>query len=508
MVLFFTTLGVVLVGRVLAPSDLLQNADQSKTAAFTADVALHGQWIMPRDNSGSLAKKPPLVNWIGAPFYAAGLHAEWAIKAPSIFSALATVGVVFFIARRLFRVDIEGDARIGAGDGAFVAAAFAFAAGALWLASPVAVKNIYFLRPDMVLVALTTAGWAFATLAIGSPRQHDEDRQPSGLVRWSWLGMWVCTGLGVLAKGPAALLVPLYAILYATIIIRSRGAIQRTKWWLGVPIAAGIVAAWLIPAWLQFPEHMRETLLGEELLPRLQAGAASPEGTDGFLSRQLHALVQVPGWFFERFILGAGLFVLGVVMIGRRWRTLAIAPCALWTVMVLGVMIAFGAKGGSYQDPAYPQAAIVGAWAVLVLGRRWKEQRAPNAVPLMMILLLVAGGVVTRESLFSRGARTGSGDALKAFAQEVRQIVPRDASIAFVELGNHPLPTLLGHHPGDAGVEEQLSVSAWVIAPVREGNDPDAISGRLERVDMDGRGKDDDRQVLGLYRRDAFVPES
>ena len=45
--------------------------------------------------------KPPLVNWIGAPFFAAGWHSEFALKLPSLLAGLATIVLTMLVARRL-----------------------------------------------------------------------------------------------------------------------------------------------------------------------------------------------------------------------------------------------------------------------------------------------------------------------------------------------------------------------------------------------------------------------
>ena len=71
--------------RWFGPSDLYDN-DQPKTVAYTVDMVEHGRWLLPVDMLGRPATKPPMYNWIGAPFVAAGWHDEFALKLPSTAS--------------------------------------------------------------------------------------------------------------------------------------------------------------------------------------------------------------------------------------------------------------------------------------------------------------------------------------------------------------------------------------------------------------------------------------
>ena len=43
-------------GRIVGPSDLDQNADQSLTMSFTVDMVLNGNWMLPRDMRGIVSR--------------------------------------------------------------------------------------------------------------------------------------------------------------------------------------------------------------------------------------------------------------------------------------------------------------------------------------------------------------------------------------------------------------------------------------------------------------------
>src|SRR5687768_11921307 len=92
---------LVFAASILGASDL-HDKSQPKTVAYTADVVLHGRLILPRDMVGGPARKPPLYNWVGAPFVAVlGFH-EWVLKIPAMIAGVGAVAVSVVMARRLF----------------------------------------------------------------------------------------------------------------------------------------------------------------------------------------------------------------------------------------------------------------------------------------------------------------------------------------------------------------------------------------------------------------------
>ena len=90
LVVLLITLGA----RVFGPGDLFDK-DQPKTMAASADVALNGNCIWPRDMIGEPSTKPPLYNWIDAIVLKLSPRRwdEWAFKVPSILAAMGRVDV-------------------------------------------------------------------------------------------------------------------------------------------------------------------------------------------------------------------------------------------------------------------------------------------------------------------------------------------------------------------------------------------------------------------------------
>ena len=235
--------------RLGGASDLYQNEDQTKTMSFTADMVLNHRFILPRDSSGEISRKPPLINWIGTPIVALGLWREWALKFPSILATVITVMLCFWMTRRM-------GARAAVSDPTLLAVT----AGIAFLANPSTAKHIYFLRPDMLNVTCLTAAWIFGTLALEKNGAHQKLKA---------LGFWLSVGATALAKGATALIPILYVLLAARVIHDRWSAVNRTGWYWGLPLALAFFGVWIVPAYLMNPDYITQTLIVSELFSRI-----------------------------------------------------------------------------------------------------------------------------------------------------------------------------------------------------------------------------------------------
>jgi len=482
------TLAVGLGARILGPSDLHTNLDQNKTAAFTLDMVRNGQWILPRDLTGVPTMKPPLVNWIGAPFIAPGLHSELAYKAPSVIAGLTTVALCVWMGRRLLRrLDERGD---GGEDAPIAATAvpLSIAAGAAWLGSPAGLKHIYFLRPDMAFAALLGVAWIAATVTLETDRP--------GPRRWWSAVMWFAAGAAALTKGPLALLVPLYVVLAAGLIHGRWRLINRTGWWWGLPVMVLPTVGWLWLAHGVDPAHVETQLLGSQFSDRVAKGTT---GLD--VLRLLDSCWRIPALSIERFGLWSALALFALVIIGpRRWFRHPLGPAALWLVMTMVVLVFFANRSGSYLLPAYPAAAILGVYA---FARILKGARVAPAV-IAAVALAIAAGVGVRTLLFSRGAEQGVGDAMIAFARDAERIVGDDA-VAFISTRHCPAPFLMGRtRAGQPSMEEAMA-AMWIVMPTADTAAEPVVATPVLDLELSLDGNPAKRRTgLGLYARDAI----
>lgn len=453
-------LAIVLVGRIAGPSDLGQNLDQSKTIAFTVDMVEHGRWVLPRDGLGELTRKPPMVNWVGVPIVAMGFHNELALKLPAVLSGITLSILIFFAARFLFRQLDTTTADPADRSIAINATPLAMLAAGAWLASPSAIKHIYFMRPDILFAALLFAGWwACIRLLVDQPLAH-----PKRLA----LLIWLLTASAALTKGPLAALIPLYLLLHILIIIprgHRRAAIAKTGWLWGIPIMVSLPMLWLWDAYRINPEHVTDALFGTELGDRLGSG-----GAGGFIS----ALIHNPGFFFERFLpwcLPATLAIL--FKPSSAIRSHPLAPATLWILLVLAFTTALSLQAGSYIMPAYPAAAILATYALYRLIASTQATRStPAIIAIGILVILSAALITTREATMSRGARTGTGEHIKAFAHKASDLVSNDP-VRFEQLADCPIPSLMGRHqPGE--IEPGLAFH-WLIEPIAADASPQPI---------------------------------
>lgn len=485
------TLAIVLIARILAPSDLGQNLDQSKTISFTLDMVNNNHWILPVDSLADPTHKPPMVNWLGAPIVALGFHSELALKLPAVISGIAVSFLIFFAARFFFQ-KLSTDSVSNNADPADRAIAhhatpLAFLASAAWLASPSAVKHIYFMRPDILFTALLVIAW-FASVVLLANEQSNKPKRLALLI-------WLLTAAAALTKGPLALLVPLYLILHILIITPKadrKQAFARTCWQWGIPIMLIIPAIWLFAAYRINPDHVTNTLFAKELGSRLGRG-----GPSGILA----AALANPAYFFERFLpwcLPAALAIL--FKPSRHLRSHPMGPAILWVLLVLAATTLAAMDAGSYIMPAYPAAAILAIYALFRIIASPKATRIkPAFISLAILIILSASLITTREATMSRAARTNTGQHIKAFAHAASQHIQSD-QVRFHQMNDLPIASLMGkHQPGDITPNP---THRWLIQPthINPTTTPILVSDPVVTHDPDSGEPIDTTIQIGLYK--------
>ncbi len=498
MVLIFAGVLLAIIGRVMGPGDLYQNSDQCKTAAFTADMLINSRWLVPVDLTGAPTLKPPLVNYLALPSVAIGLATggpgEFAFKLPSILAALLGMVAVALAGQTLLR-------RLGTWSGADdVDRAIAERAGVLgwvcagaWISSPSTIKHLYFCRPDMLQNALLAWGWLAATVLLVGGSKHPR--------RWAWV-LWTSAGLAALAKGPLALLLPAFVVLGLLLLKQSDPGQRRWKrtgllW--GPIVMLAIPAVWLVPAYIAEPAHIGGTLLGGEVGNRVSTGG------DGLARLPINA-IRVPAFYFERFWPWSIAAAIGLLVIGpRRLLRHPLSPAVVWVLMVTALLIVVAGESGSFNAPAYPAIAVLGVYALVRLLARDRASKIGAAqVVIAAMVLLTAGGVVAREALFSRAARSGIGARLERFAEEASAVVGDD-TVAFYGLGHNPVPLFMGRHPGTPDQWIAPTQAHWIVMPLVEGREAVVSSDSLLRLKAGGRGVRTESAGIGLYRGGAHA---
>ncbi|MCE9588890.1 MAG: hypothetical protein K8S99_00010 [Planctomycetes bacterium] len=483
-ILFVTTVAVVMLARILGPSDIYDQ-HQPRTIAYTADIVVNGHWVLPVDAMGKPATKPLLYNWIGAlAVMAVGRWDEWLLRLPSLLAGGATMAITLWMARRLSppvnEIDSSHDERTRRR-----AVELALYAGVAWITCYPVAKLVYLARPDMLLVACMTASWAFATVAMEAEKPGESTQKRS----WSWaLAFWLAVGLAGLAKGPAALAGVIYALLAAKLIHGRWSAVNRLHWWWGLPLALLLPGAWLYAAYRINPAHVHDVLFGEEVRDRVTR--------DGWLGPIIH-LYQMPLYFLIRFLpWSLGVIVALVVVPPRRWMSHALAPAILWIFVLLAFFTLASGGRADYIAPIYGPAAVVAAFGAMALVQRARWMRpvvaaAPLVTALVVAWFLLLGSPAYKEKV---------GEHLYAFMASVRPIVGSD-TIHFEGEETQTLRTLMGRaYPADPARD---AAARWVIRLIKRPDDavPETSSDRIR----DGAGNK--AVLLGLFRKTPSVNE-
>lgn len=335
---------VAVAGRLAAPSDLWDQT-QPRTIAYTVDMLVRGgsAWILARDALDVPATKPPLVNWLAAPSVALlGRGSEFAHRLPSLLAAAAVVVLLVRVGERF-----------GRGVGWLAALA--------WLATYATFKLFALVRPDMPLVLVALIGWLAAVRALS---RDESDARAAAL-------FWASATLAAWAKGPVAVLLPAFAVVASLWLHGSLRPLLRLHPIVGAFAFLLVAPSWYVLAALVDPEHVRRTLLGDEVLGRVSG--LGPEGGGRGPLAILLELWKMPFYFASRSLpwsIAAILAMLALVdrrETGRaRWRSIdgggTLLCAALWLLLVIGAFSLSSGKRADYVAPALPMASLLAAW--------------------------------------------------------------------------------------------------------------------------------------------------
>jgi len=196
----------------------LLGPDEPRYAAVARDMYQSGDWVTPRLHGMTWFEKPILMYWAATiSFIIFGVN-EFAARFPSALSATATVFLIYIVCRRLW------------GQAVAIAASLILASSVGYFSFSRAASM------DMLLTSCLTI--ALLCFMMGY-NLTTPDR------RWWFAGFYAFVGLGVLAKGPVALVLPVLALLGYLLF---GGRRDEWKEWhpLYILITVAIAAPWYI----------------------------------------------------------------------------------------------------------------------------------------------------------------------------------------------------------------------------------------------------------------------
>lgn len=311
-------LGVVSFGPALFARDVWPSVE-ALYAQVAREMVATGDYLLPHRNGAVYSDKPPVVFWLSAGLRALGCGAQ----SGRVLSALLAIATLLLTA---------------------------------------ALARLWFSRTTALLagaIVATTAQftWIGRTGGLDTPLAFF-----TTLAVWAWFAggralplFYVAMGLGILVKGPIALIIPLVAVVAGKLakLPRPSGSpagARHLAW--GVPLLLAIVAAWVVPACLRGGEEYTQDLLFRQNVTRALEAISHEHPFWWYLPR-------LPGIFFP-------WILLAIPAAGWAWRRReepALRMLLLWGGLGMLLFFAFAGKRVRYLIPFTPALAIVVACA-------------------------------------------------------------------------------------------------------------------------------------------------
>lgn len=212
----------------------LMDPDEGRYAEIAREMLLLKDWLVPHLNLLPYLEKPPLVYWLTALSFKVLGFSELAARLPSALCALGGIILAYGLGRAFW----------GPAAGMLGALVLATCGGY------VAMGRI--LTLDMALTFFLNLGVGLGYLALSRERR--------GLWFWAYLAL----ALGVLTKGPVALVLP--AIIW-TAAAWSQGRPWLRSWLHPWPLAflAAVSLPWFLGVMIRYPDFWRFFILEQHL---------------------------------------------------------------------------------------------------------------------------------------------------------------------------------------------------------------------------------------------------
>jgi 4-amino-4-deoxy-L-arabinose transferase-like glycosyltransferase len=312
----------------------LQDPDEGRYAEIPREMLASGDWLTPRLNYVVYFEKPPLLYWTVAASFAVMGQSEGVARLSAAIPAILTVLIIFLAGNRWFgrRAGLLG-------------------AGVL-ATTPLFYVLGQALTIDMLLTLLMTA----TLLAF---RQAQEAARKTGWV----LAVAALAALGVLAKGPVALVLPGLVALCQLLLGRDWETLRALLRPTTIAVFLIVVLPWFVLVALANPEFLHFFFVREHF-ERFAADVGHPEGPFYYIPILLAGPLP---WTAVAFGLGAtkaGRAAFGEIDPEQRNFLL------IWAGSIIVFFTAASSKLPPYVLPAMPPLALLlGSWLHRVLDR-------------------------------------------------------------------------------------------------------------------------------------------
>lgn len=352
----------LLAGLSLALRPLLP-IDETRYASVAWEMWARGDFLVPHLNGLPYSDKPPLLFWLfHLGWRVFGVNEWWPRLVPAVFS-LANLFLTSSLARRL------------------------------WPERPAVARAVPFVLLGCLLWSVFTGMLMFdmlVTFCVLLVLLGLHDAWTRGGAR-AWLQVGAALGLGILAKGPVALLAPL---LLAFLAPWWQGRRPGRGWWLGlaaaVLLAGAIALGWALPAARAAGEAYGNAILFSQTGERI-----------------VKSFAHLRPWWWYLPLLPVLLYPYSVwpplwraaVRLRREAMDAGMRFCLAWTLPALAAFSLISGKQPHYLLPLLPGFALL---AARLLDEPSPRPRRWAMAPPLAVLLLVAGAVTAVPFLAGR----------------------------------------------------------------------------------------------------------
>jgi 4-amino-4-deoxy-L-arabinose transferase-like glycosyltransferase len=340
----------------------LMDPDEGRNASIALGMATSHDYLIPRLNDLPFLDKPPLFFAVESIAMQMIGKSEFAARLPSLFFAVATVVLTAWFA------------------------SFLFGRKAAWVAGMACATAPFTIVMARVAIFDSMLSF-FIVLALIAFYRAVEAEAPApsarGWLVWTTVA-WIAMALGVLTKGPIALLIPLFVATPYALWRKRTPAVWHL---LGGAIFLLMVLPWALAVERSLPGFLRYALMSETW--------------DRLTTDQFHR--EGPIWYFLPYLL-TGCFPWIVVVLASDLRRSEIPEetkrslifLALWFVLPLTFFSLSSSKRPQYILPLIPAIALATAWV-------WSRERPPvRGVRVASLLWIVLGGALLAASLVVR----------------------------------------------------------------------------------------------------------
>jgi 4-amino-4-deoxy-L-arabinose transferase-like glycosyltransferase len=372
----FSILWLVLISWIAFLWDLGTIGLIDKTEPMFVEASRHmhitGDWLTPYWNSETRFDKPPLTYWLVSLSFNLFGVSEWTARFPSALFAIALVGLSFYSLHNFgfpnlkpFHSSIEEKIRpdscklwFSANLGASIVAFNPF-----WIAWGRTAVSDMFLSSNI--------GLALLSFFIGYAHPLKDSTKQLRLfsTNWWYVGYWIFMALGVLAKGPVAIVIPGIIVIVFLLFVNRLGEVAKeTPWLLGIGSFVAITVPWFVLITLKYGKEYINTFFGLHNIQRFTSVVSRHPGA----------------WYYYFFVVLVGLIPWSIFLPlaiarlrfweRRFWvsshRSNHLGLFALvWFVVIFVFFSGSVTKLAGYVLPLIPAAAIM-------IALFWSEQMA------------------------------------------------------------------------------------------------------------------------------------